>query len=40
VSLPARFRPLHIVGDRVYGRELSELDVNLVAVYRVDVPIA
>jgi len=38
VNLPARFRPLHIVGDRVYGRELNELDVHQVAVYRVDIP--
>jgi hypothetical protein len=38
VNLPARFRPFYIVGDRVYGRELGELDLNQVAVYRVTVP--
>jgi hypothetical protein len=33
-NLPRRFRPFYIVGDRIYGRELGELDVNQVAVYR------
>jgi hypothetical protein len=37
-NLPARFRPFYIVDDRIYGRELDELDVNRVAVYRVTVP--
>jgi hypothetical protein len=34
VNLPRRFRPMFIVEDRIYGRELGDLDVHQVAEYR------
>jgi hypothetical protein len=38
LQLPANFRPQALSGDRIYGVEKDDLDVESVAVYRIVAP--